>query len=407
LTIRYKNEFADPHAPVSYKTPEGFLLGQWQAAQKRDYNKGKLSPDRIARLEKIGFIWNPHEEQFEKGFQETLLYKERTGNPNAPAPYKTLEGYRLGNWQSSQRDKCRKRKLSPDRIRRLEKIGFTWEITEDQFERGFQETLLYKERTGNPNAPDRYKTPEGYTLGSWQRHQMINYIKGMISPNRIKRLEDIGFIWGKLKEQFEQGFQETLLYKERTGNPNTPRRYKTVEGFTLGTWQGTQKKIYKKGKMSPDRIRRFEEIGFTWELLEEQFEKGFQETLLYKEKIGNPNAPKGYKTGEGYLLGSWQSNLMHNYKKGNLSTYRIERLEKIGFIWERFEEQFEKGFQETLLYKESTGNPNASQRYKTAEGFTLGTWQSSLRGNYKKGKISAERIKRLEEIGFKWEKQRS
>jgi len=59
-----------------------------------------------------------------------------------------------------------------------------------------------------------------------------------------------------------------------------------------------------------------------------------------------------------------------------------------------------------LLYKEKTGKANAPQRYKTAEGFTLGTWQSSLRGNYKKRKISAERIKRLEEIGFKWGKQK-
>jgi hypothetical protein len=97
---------------------------------------------------------------------------------------------------------------------------------------------------------------------------------------------------------------------------------------------------------------------------------------------------------------------MHNYKKGNLSSDRIKRLEDIGFTWERLEEQFEKGFQETLLYKESSGNPNASQRFKTDEGFTLGTWQSSLRGNYKKGNISAERIKRLEEIGFKWGKKR-
>jgi hypothetical protein len=331
-----------------------------------------------------------------------LLYKESTGSPNAPAPYRTSEGFRLGNWQSSQRNNYRQGKLSPSRIKRLEDIGFKWEQLEEKFENGFQETVLYKEKTGNPNAPDRYKTPEGYTLGTWQRHQMINYSKGMISPDRIKRLEDIGFTWGKFEKQFEKGFQATLLYKNSTGSPNAPRGYKTIEGFTLGSWQGDQRKNYRKGKMPPDRIEQFEKIGFIWGILEEQFEKGFKETLLYKEKTGNPNAPRGYKTNEGYFLGSWQHNLMHNYKKGKISPERIKQLENIGFTWERFEEQFEKGFQETLFYKNSTGNPNALQRYKTVEGFTLGTWQSSLRGNYKKGKISPARIKRLEEIGFKW-----
>jgi hypothetical protein len=406
LTLHYKERTGNPNVPALYKTVEGFLLGSWQSVHTQRYKQGKMSPERIKRLEEIGFTWNPFEEKFEKGFQVTLLYKERTGNPNAPAPYKTTEGFRLGNWQSSQRNNYRKRILSPDRIRRLEEIGFTWAIIEEQFEKGFQETVLYKESTGSPNAPDRYKTPEGYTLGTWQRHQMINYSKGMISPDRIKKLEDIGFTWSKFEEQFEKGFKETLLFKERTGNPNAPRDYKTTEGFTLGSWQSDQRKNYRKGKMPQDRIEQFEKIGFIWEILEEKFEKGFKETLLYKEKTGNPNAPKGYKTNEGYLLGSWQSNLMHNYKKGNLSSDRIKRLEDIGFTWERLEEQFEKGFQETLLYKESSGNPNASQRFKTDEGFTLGTWQSSLRGNYKKGNISAERIKRLEEIGFKWGKKR-
>ena len=49
---------------------------------------------------------------------------------------------------------------------------------------------------------------------------------------------------------------------------------------------------------------------------------------------------------------------------------------KIGFTWERFGEQFEKGFQETLLYKESTGNPNVPQGYKTVEDYHLGNWQT-------------------------------
>ena len=74
-----------------------------------------------------------------------------------------------------------------------------WDKFEEQFEKGFQETLLYKEKYGTPNATYYYNAPEGYPLGIWQSYQRNSYRKGKLSPNRIKRLEGIGFKWGKQK----------------------------------------------------------------------------------------------------------------------------------------------------------------------------------------------------------------
>ena len=195
LTLKYKDEFGDSNAPQSFKTYKGHRLGSWLSDQRKYYNKNRLPSDRIKRLEEIGFTWDPFEKQFEKGFQETLLYKKTTGNPNAPYIYMTSEGYRLGRWQSKQRGVYRKGYLSPDKIKRFEEIGFIWDKYKILFEKGFQETLVYKNSTGNPNAPDGYRTPEGYKLGNWQNHQKQFYRKGKLSPDRIKRLEEIGFKW--------------------------------------------------------------------------------------------------------------------------------------------------------------------------------------------------------------------
>jgi len=403
-TLRYKENTGNPNALYSYKTAEGYRLGLWQRHLRGDYKKGKLFPDRIKRLEEIGFTWEILEEQFEKGFKETLRYKENTGNTNAPQGYKTAECFQLGTWLNNQRGKYNKGKLSSEKIERLEEIGFTWDPLEELFEKGFKETLRYKENTGNPNAAKRFKTHEGFRLGVWQNTLRYKYKNAKLSPARIKRLEETGFTWDPLEEQFEKGFKEILLYKERTGNPNAPDSYKTIDGYLLGRWQRSIITRYKKGKLYSDRVRRLEEIGFKWEKFEEQFEKGFQETLLYKKRTGNPNAPNGYKTIDGYLLGRWQRNLMTRHKKGKLSLDRVRRLEEIGFTWEIQEEQFEKGFEKTLLYKNNTGNPNAPQSYKTHDGYPLGNWQSNQKFNYKKGKLSPDRIKRLEEIGFKWGK---
>jgi len=108
LTYFVQLEGCSPNTPHNYKTPEGYMLNSWQRGQRQNYKKNKLTPDRIKRLEAIGFTWDILEDQFEKGFQETLLYKERTGKPNAPSPYKTTEGYRLGAWQAAKRNMYKK-----------------------------------------------------------------------------------------------------------------------------------------------------------------------------------------------------------------------------------------------------------------------------------------------------------
>jgi superfamily II DNA or RNA helicase/ribosome modulation factor len=400
-TLRYKKQFGDPNAPSLYKTPEGYRLGGWQNGQRDNYKKSILPVDRIKRLEEIGFVWDTLEAAFEKGYEETLRYKKQTGDPNAPQGYKTPVGFKLGNWQSRQRDKYIKSTLPADKIKRFEEIGFVWDMLEEAFEKGYQETLRYKKQTGNPNTPNIYKTPEGFKLGSWQNRQRAFYRKNKLSPDRIRRLEEIGFVWDFREEFFEKGFRETLMHKKQTGDPNAPFSYITPEDFKLGIWQNNQKRYYKKGILPVDRIKRLEEIGFVWDSREEFFEKGFEETLRYKEQTGDPNAPVDYTTSEGFKLGRWQQN--QRSRKSNLSAERIKRLEEIGFVWDILEASFEKGYEETLKYKEQTGNPNALQTYKTSEGYNLGHWQTTQRQIYKRGKLLPDRIKRLKQVGFIWD----
>ena len=161
----------------------------------------------------------------------------------------------------------------------VEIIGRSWDFW-------YGLTLRYKNEFGDSNTQKRYITPDNYQLGSWQQNQKRNYKKGILSKDRIEKLEKIGFKWEIRKEQieesFETGFQETLFYKERTGDPNAPQSFITSKGYLLGIWQGNQRFSYKQGRLSPDKLKRLEDIGFIWEKLEEkieeQFEKGFQET---------------------------------------------------------------------------------------------------------------------------------
>jgi superfamily II DNA or RNA helicase len=352
-------------------------------------------------LEVIGKTWD-----FWYGL--TLKYKEQFGDANAPAKYKTPEGFNLGIWQTSQRREDRKIKLSSDKIRRLEEIGFKWALQEYAFEKGYQETSKYKEQFGDANAPVKYATNKGYPLGAWQHHQRCFYKNNTLDSNKIRMLQNIGFKWGMPKRNFtEEGIQASLKYKEKYGTPNALRNYKTPDGFKLGSWQYSQRVRYSKGKLTLDNVQRLQEIGFILDSSEIAFNKCFQETLIYKEQFGNPNAPKNYKTPRGYSLRYWQDRLRNYYRKGSLTVDMIKKLEKIGFIWALAQEEFEKNidkiYHETVRYKKQFGTPNASISYKTPEGYQLYSWQGRLRDKYKKSVLPIEIINQFEKIGFIWD----
>jgi hypothetical protein len=66
-------------------------------------------------------------------------------------------------------------------------------------------------------------------------------------------------------------------------------------------------------------------------------------------------------------------------------------------------EDFETGLQETLKFMElNNSEPNVPQNHVTQSGYSLWKWQEGQRGLFRKRKLEYEKIKRLEDIGFKW-----
>ena len=71
--------------------------------QKKNFQNGTLSKDREIKLDKVEFIWNILEYDWNKGYEETVKYKKKTGKANCVDVYVTKSGYGLGGWQGHQR----------------------------------------------------------------------------------------------------------------------------------------------------------------------------------------------------------------------------------------------------------------------------------------------------------------
>jgi hypothetical protein len=84
----------------------------------------KLTPERIQRLESLGFVWDPLEALWGESFAALLAFKERFGHCNVPQSWK--ENPKLGKWCAKQRQTKKQGKLTPERIQRLDSLGFEW-----------------------------------------------------------------------------------------------------------------------------------------------------------------------------------------------------------------------------------------------------------------------------------------
>ena len=90
--------------PASYKTDDGYRLGQWVAVQrtnKRQDGSGTSAASGGSCRVGPGTL----SDQWEDGFSRLKEFSEREGHCRVPESYKTEDGYRLGQWVSEQRDR--------------------------------------------------------------------------------------------------------------------------------------------------------------------------------------------------------------------------------------------------------------------------------------------------------------
>ena len=91
-----------------------------------------MTVERIAMLEKIGFVWDSHLAAWKMRMYELILYSVDYGNCNVPSTYTLLHG--LAVWVKRQRQQYKLFKngkpssMTEERIAGLENIGFEWEL---------------------------------------------------------------------------------------------------------------------------------------------------------------------------------------------------------------------------------------------------------------------------------------
>lgn len=252
----YKKEFGDCLVRKDYSNSDGFALGRWVNFQRSHANI--LSHDRLLRLEQIGFVWNTHLFRWEVGCAALMRYKEVYGHCLVPKGYTDPDGFKLGNWVSTQR--VRKDALSDAQINYLNELGFVWNKFAIQWEAGFEALKNYKSDYGHCLVPTMYVNQSGYKLGVWVSEQRSRRFR--LDNVRLQRLDEIGFIWDSVKSKWEVGFAVLVKYKATMGDCSVPESHVSACGFKLGEWVYNQHS--KKNKLDHERVVQLNELGFVW-----------------------------------------------------------------------------------------------------------------------------------------------
>jgi superfamily II DNA or RNA helicase len=176
------------HCQVSREDHEGeYPLGQWVKVQRR--GRDTMPQERRRRLDALGFVWDPHDVQWEKGFRFLQNFHQREGHCRVPWGY--CDGdYPLGQWVFVQRQG--KDTMSRERLRRLDALGFVWDPHDTQWEEGFGFLQKFHQRKGHCRVPATH-CEKGYRLGRWVVKQRQG--RDTMAPQRRQRLDALGFVW--------------------------------------------------------------------------------------------------------------------------------------------------------------------------------------------------------------------
>jgi hypothetical protein len=116
----------------------------------------------------------------------------------------------------------------------------------------FSQLVEGREKFGSAGNFRIWKDDKG--LNQWVSSQRSQ--RKQLRPHRRRLLDEIGFVWTPMEDNWERHFEELLAFKVRFGHALVPDRW--PENPKLGRWLMWQRMITRR---HPEKRKRLEEAG--------------------------------------------------------------------------------------------------------------------------------------------------
>ena len=214
-------------------------------------------------------------------------------------------------------------------------------------------------------------------------------------------------------EKWKWWYEILRQHVEKNNTAKVPQHYVTSDGVRLGKWVGMQRRWKKMNILSKERIQLLDKLkpaGWVWDVVEDNWNKGFQLLCEYVSKTGTAYVTRKWssKINRFKELNQWARWQRLQYKDNNLRKeylIKIRPYEKIGWCWDLEKGSWENSYGELKKYAFKKGNIEIPIDFKTTHNVRLINWVQDQKKAYAKKALSKDRIKLLENLskyGWCW-----
>jgi len=291
-------------------------LAFWIDEIRTNYNRGTLKDKYKKELEKIGFVFNCRNNNWENRYYQLLEFKDKYGHCNVPIDSKDYKS--LGIWVQKQRHQ-RNKEMLPQRRKMLDKIGFSWNFHDDHFEKRYKRLMKFKKKYGHCRVNNSIDSE----LSKWCIGLRSLYNKKELKEEQINKLNELGFDWEPYNKLWDKNFQNMREFIIENGHS---RPSSTRDSVNLQKWANHQRS--NRYKMSPDRRNKLDDIGFDWNPLETEWNKYYNDFISFVKRHGHR-----YQQAKSKDIHLFNWILAQRRNKSKLPPEKIEKLKEINFKW--------------------------------------------------------------------------
>lgn len=255
----------------------------------------------------------------------------------------------------------------------------SWEIKFNQLK---QYVLLQNEY---PNSD--------HELYSWVASQRTQYSKGVLSLDRVNKLNSIHFAWSQVDYNWNIKFLELSGYIEHYSC------YPDAES-ELHLWMVQQRTKCANGKLTGIQIKMLDSINFIWSVNDNRWTENYNSLIEFVKQRNNDNViftkwPKQKSKDENEKkLAIWMMVIKSKYKKNELSAEQIELLNKINFPFDPTFTRFNEGIERLIEFIAT------NLKLPSKEDTQLLTFSNKVINLFNSNKLNSELCTKLKNIGF-------
>jgi hypothetical protein len=199
--------------------------------------------------------------------------------------------------------------------------------------------------------------------------------------------------------RFDEGIAHLHRYVVMHGT-SSPRQRDVIDGFPIGRWVNTRRTDYRRGVLPAERIAQLEAEFPDWQWktnARTTFAAGLTHLRRYVAVHGTSNAGR-HDVIDGFPIGTWAASRRAECRAGKMPYEHAHQLEAEFPDWQwtlRARPPFHVGLDHLHRYAAAHGT-NSPPRDATIDGFPIGAWVAKRRTEYRRHRLSPDRITQLE-----------